>query len=772
MKNLKTKAAIFLVLMGFLVPRVPAQEVGLQWEFNQKGDAEGWEIFHSLADLRVENGILSATVTGDFPQFSGPSFDVNASRFTFIEIRMKAEGASDAIFQWKPDSLLWGFQRFEVRGDSAFHVYDVPVFKNSAWKGHILGMTRLTVTAKRGTRLAIDYIRILRLGAHFQIASFKPLRTVLKTGHAIPIEAVVVNVGDESGSVRVKLALPDVFSLEDGRKEIELGPMAVDQVDTLTWRVSCKTPGKYPITLTLLSPDLDTIATTFHAQVTDVYWRQKEFFLSAWSPPCAWDPPPLQPSHFDYYHQANFDLVLWVVPTLEGVNMSRQFGMHCLLNVSNLLGGDPYLRDPKEKTAPDVTPLLPNLDPVLQQFKGDSTVLGYFIIDEPKVSAFENLGKVVGYFREKDPERLSFINLYPGEANQPAHGASSYNAYIEQFLDVVKPEMLSYDRYIFFKDHDGGSYFSNLFTVRKWALRYDLPFCNIIQAIGTDCCGLNWRTPNENEHRWLVYSSLAYGAKGIIWFHWDGSWGVTGSPDRDQIFDSIQKLNLEIKAIGPEMLRLKSRRVYHTRGTGPNLLPTDDPLILSVSPDANLILGIFKDADGEDFLLVMNKDYTQVKTAQITLRFSVDSLKVFDVFSKRWKSLNFRNTDQGAQFSVSLRAGGGKLIAIGNSTSAHVDEKQSKPLVLTLFPNYPNPFNSGTAIPFRISEMTRVSLQIYSLSGRRVVTLMERNLPAGQYCAHWDGTDEHGIAVASGVYFVRLSAGGRWVNEEKIVYLR
>ncbi len=770
--RLKRFFAMVALFLQVSVSPILAQQVGIQWEFNEAGNAEGWSAYHSLSNLTVSGGILSATVTGDYPQLAGPAFDLPASDFGFVVIRMKAIGATDAVIQWKPDSLLWGFQRFKVEGDSTFHVYRVPVYQSVAWRGRIQGITRLTVTAATDTRLEIDYIRIVHLGAFPEIRAFKPLRTVWKAGHPVPLVAVVGNFGDEpASSVRVKLVAPAGFTILEGNDSLDLGLMPVNAVDTLSWTVSCAEEGQYTMGLELISGNSDTVAASIPAPVTNTYWRQKEFFLSAWSPPCAWDPPPLQASHFDYYHQANFDLVLWVVPTTEGVEMTRRFGMSCLLNVTWLVGGDPYLRE-ADPQPPELTPeLLSHLDPVVDQFRSDSTVKGYFVVDEPHLQNFQNLGKVVGYLRNKDPERLSFINLYPGEANQPAHGAESYNAYIEQFLDVVKPEMLSYDRYIFFKDHDGGSYFSNLTTIRKWALRYSVPFCNIIQAIGTDCCGLNWRTPTEAEHRWLVYTSLAYGAKGLIWFHWDGSWGVTGSPDRDQIFSSIKQLNAEIKSIGPEMLKLTSLRVYHTQGKGINVLPPDDPMIRSVSPGADLVLGVFENDAGNPFLMVMNKNYKQDTTATLTLQYPVDSLKVFNVFSGKWETVRHENTTEGAQFEVSLRAGGGKLFAIGSEGTAGVSSPPAYPQRWALLQNYPNPFNSQTKIPFQLSKKEHISLAIYNLRGQRLATLVDAELTPGRHLVRWSGkSDRTGKPVPSGVYFARLMVNGR-VQTRKLLYL-
>ncbi len=74
-----------------------------------------------------------------------------------------------------------------------------------------------------------------------------------------------------------------------------------------------------------------------------------------------------------------------------------------------------------------------------------------------------------------------------------------------------------------------------------------------------------------------------------------------------------------------------------------------------------------------------------------------------------------------------------------------------------LLQNYPNPFNNTTIITFRIPETARVSLEIYNLLGQRVRTLIN-NEPkkAGQEQIRWDGRDESGRALPSGVYFYRL----------------
>ncbi len=79
----------------------------------------------------------------------------------------------------------------------------------------------------------------------------------------------------------------------------------------------------------------------------------------------------------------------------------------------------------------------------------------------------------------------------------------------------------------------------------------------------------------------------------------------------------------------------------------------------------------------------------------------------------------------------------------------------------TLLPNYPNPFNPETAIGYRLNltEPTPVSLRVYNLLGQLVRTLAEGVQAAGEYRLVWDGRDDAGRALSSGIYFVRLQVG-------------
>jgi flagellar hook assembly protein FlgD len=94
-----------------------------------------------------------------------------------------------------------------------------------------------------------------------------------------------------------------------------------------------------------------------------------------------------------------------------------------------------------------------------------------------------------------------------------------------------------------------------------------------------------------------------------------------------------------------------------------------------------------------------------------------------------------------------------------------------EPLLLA---NFPNPFNPETWIPFALAESGPVTFTIYDVSGRSVRTLHLGALPAAWYdtrdtAAHWDGRNDAGERVVSGVYIAELDAGGAKTRQRMVL---
>lgn len=111
------------------------------------------------------------------------------------------------------------------------------------------------------------------------------------------------------------------------------------------------------------------------------------------------------------------------------------------------------------------------------------------------------------------------------------------------------------------------------------------------------------------------------------------------------------------------------------------------------------------------------------------------------------------------------------VIRVAPPTAAPEAEASSLPSALALGETRPNPFGSETCVEYDIPTRGRVTLSIYDASGRRLVTLVNRDMAPGRYRANWNGKDEEGTDVAPGVYFCRVQAAAG-VETRKIVLLR
>ncbi len=401
--------------------------------------------------------------------------------------------------------------------------------------------------------------------------------------------------------------------------------------------------------------------------------QPKEFLLSAYNPPFAWYGPPFNDSVFIYYKNANFDNMLWVRDDEELMKKVRKYKFKYLISIRDLFiendsNGVDFLRGVKEwengdetynVTPEDITEkMLERVDRIIEKYKDDPNLIGYWICDEPFPSAYKNIAKVVKRIKENDPNHYSLINIGDNEYTTDRN--------IEKFIDTTEVKVLCYDRYNFFNGYDiNDQYFERLAMMRRHALKHNIPFYNIIQAVGTNGTSaedLDWRTPNRAEHRWLVYSSLAYGVHGIIWFHWDHEWGVTGNPDRKIIYPSIQSINAETKTLRDIMFRLTTTNVYHI---DKNLYyggESSNRLIKEISNNANLVVGLFKDKAGnENYFMLMNKDYSEPIEAEMEIKYTLSFLKVFNVKTNKWENIPFEKDSSGTKFTVRLRKGGGKL---------------------------------------------------------------------------------------------------------------
>ena len=100
-----------------------------------------------------------------------------------------------------------------------------------------------------------------------------------------------------------------------------------------------------------------------------------------------------------------------------------------------------------------------------------------------------------------------------------------------------------------------------------------------------------------------------------------------------------------------------------------------------------------------------------------------------------------------------------------------ISDDEKIPFRFKLDQNYPNPFNPSTTIRYQLSVVGRVELTIFNISGQYITTLVKQEQVVGNYQVQWDGRDNQGIEVSSGVYFYRLKAEAL-INTRKMLLVR
>jgi flagellar hook assembly protein FlgD len=93
------------------------------------------------------------------------------------------------------------------------------------------------------------------------------------------------------------------------------------------------------------------------------------------------------------------------------------------------------------------------------------------------------------------------------------------------------------------------------------------------------------------------------------------------------------------------------------------------------------------------------------------------------------------------------------------------------PEEFALHQNYPNPFNPVTSIQFDIPEQSEVRMDIYNLMGQRVATLINNTLEPGFHAVKWNGTNDFGNQLSSGMYIYRISANN-FTSVKKLILMK
>jgi len=263
------------------------------------------------------------------------------------------------------------------------------------------------------------------------------------------------------------------------------------------------------------------------------------------------------------------------------------------------------------------------IDRIIKQMVEESgnskAVIGYYIVDEPGASDFPALAKAVQAVKKYAPGKLAYINLFPNYATLGAKDKSqletdSYTEYLERFVNEVKPHIISYDNYMVQYSNDlrdsakAASYYTNLMEVRRVALKYDLPFWNIVSS---NQIRPFTTIPSPSNLLFQAYTTLAAGGRGVSWYtYYPRRYGyapIDKSGNRTLTWRYLQEVNRQIATLGPTMNRLTSTGVYFTSPPPVKSFPVlPGKLVRQVESDVPMMVGEFKSDDGINYVMVVN----------------------------------------------------------------------------------------------------------------------------------------------------------------------
>jgi hypothetical protein len=398
---------------------------------------------------------------------------------------------------------------------------------------------------------------------------------------------------------------------------------------------------------TLISLVVCALKLQLHAEppVANPRFIQDRFALGFWvDPPAGAD----MEERYAEIARANFTFTLGVFGATTSESIARQlaysekYGLKAVVSMAGL---------PAEK--------LPT----------NSACWGYYVADEPAPDSFPGLRNHVDAIHKVRPGKLAFINMYPNLVGTNYIGNQPYPAFIKQFIAEVRPDVLSMDHYPHFLPNADGraNYCENLDVMRAQSLAAGIPFWNFFNTMPYG----DHSDPTEAQLRWQIYTSIAYGAKGVMYFcYWTppgaefpkGGAIISrqGKPTRH--YDEARRINAAIKNLGPTLMKLTNTAVLHVGTENDAAVLLKGTPLRSITP-GDYLVGVFKHADGRRAVLLNN--YHFAYSAWPTVAFDCEASRIHEVSQQDGKEIALEDDSPDMPgLQLSLDAGQGRLFLL------------------------------------------------------------------------------------------------------------
>jgi hypothetical protein len=371
----------------------------------------------------------------------------------------------------------------------------------------------------------------------------------------------------------------------------------------------------------------------------------EEFAILPWG----WTPP--DPAALEGIRQCGFNLAGFVSP--DGLDLAAEAGLKAIVSDESTHVTDAAAGWNEAEISQRVQALV-------KRVKGHPALYGYYLRDEPAAGIYPGLARWAAAFHAADPGAAAYINLFPNYATAGQMGVETYPDYVQTYLETVSPPFLSYDHYALMED--GGlrsEYFENLEVIRSAALRRGIPFWNIVLSN----THFDYAEPSPAGLRFQVYTTLAYGARGISYFTYFApdvgnfrSAPVDQFGNRTPTWEMLRQVNLQIHRLGPTYLPLKSVHVFHTLEIPFETQTIDTSRFMQNVEGGAFVVGEFEGPGGQPHILVVNK------SLQHSARFTVQFKEKGPVL--RTSPFSGQTSVMGGEDNW-LAPGGGALLALG-----------------------------------------------------------------------------------------------------------
>ncbi len=319
-----------------------------------------------------------------------------------------------------------------------------------------------------------------------------------------------------------------------------------------------------------------------------------------------------------------------------------------------------------------------NLINMVNTYKDHPTFYAFQVTDEPSKRVYDNYAKVYKTLKNIAPEVPIYTNFFPSWSQPNQHGFTDYEEYVETFCKLFagdkKSQPFIYDNYrnkdLRLKPTERlASFLENLDTVERITSKYGLDFWVTVLSSQHD----HYPEPTAADLDFQVFTSLAYGAKGIGYFITNSHQNMNfqGGPfnylgDKTQTYYNLRELNFRVRQLAPVLEKLKFQGAYYS------LIMKDQAAFKKYPMHKKLPGKLIKDIKGDrgncSFLVTELKD-DKGDDWVFVVNLSLENIAHFTPTLVEGKTLQHFNSYTGQLFPKTyvdpwLRPGQGKLYKV------------------------------------------------------------------------------------------------------------